>query len=551
MDIEITEESGFDDTQDVITDVKELSQQYIGPIDMLKSIYQPAQTSSISKNIAEVFDININHPPESRAHCFYRMVGFPVLAPDGSFYSPGYEPNSNKTIEQRTKVNTAYLANSQLTKIVHLRESAPRKRKNIFNSQDINSTIYGLALRYPKTFAGYFDQSSMGIDPLKADLQSFSIKDRVNDAAYVLNGSGIVNYFEKQNHILRPFIVDPLILETVNPIESRICVPFLNTKEDTKINIQGAPLKRPIIEFICRLRLQQTNQTDTYFINRALSLINGKTSVADTSVQNIKDTILALSGKNNLSELKNNTLFLNNINNFSDIQANTLNMLIKTIKSLVFQLANSINNLDLISGKIAFKPIPDKEGPEFGGTIRNSIDSEYDQKIANLTILDLNKQRQQQIISDRLGGGNELFASAVLASSQKSYSDDINKLKRQKSDLGNEALDSLANIERICGEVSGLGLIDVLAIYTALWAIDIDALIGLLDDNAFNRLYDFNAELRTKEVEARKKNGKSSINCIDALKTFETNLYNILLFADKIFNAVATSPSGNTSGYIY
>lgn len=556
MDIKVIPESGFDDIQNVITNIQELSKQYVGPIDILKSIYKPILSNSVSiaKNTVQLADINIDNPPESRAHCFYRMVGFPVLAPDGSFYNPGYEPNSNKNIDQKTKVNTAFLANTQLTIVMQTREFVAILRRMIFANQDINSTAYALALRYCKTFSGYFDKSSMGIDPLKGDPQVYSVNDRVGFLNNFYQNNSITtttSTFDKQNHILRPFVVDPLIDSTVNPIENRICVPFLNSKADTKINAQSAPLKRPIIEFICRLRLQQSNSTDQYFAQQALNLINGTTDSSDSSVQDIKDTILALSNSNNLSELQNNTAFLNNINNYSDVQTSTLEMLIKVIKSLAFQLDETVRDLDIITRKIDFQPIPDKNGPEFGGTIRTTIQSVYDQKIANLTILNLNNQRQQQIISDKLGGGNELFASAVMSSSQKDYKGDINKLQRQKDDLSQEALDNLADIERIVGEISGLGLIDILAIYTALWAIDIDSLIALLDDNAFQRLYDFNPELRNSQVEARHSSGSSAVKCVDALKNFEINLYNILSFADKIFEITGSSPANNSGSYIY
>lgn len=556
MDITVIPESGFDDIQNVISNIQELSKQYVGPIDILRSIYKPAPSSSVStaQSVSQVSDINIDNPPESRAHCFYRMVGFPVIAPDGSFYNPGYEPNSNKNADSKAKVNAAFLANTQLTLYMQTREFFVILRRLIFANQDINSTAYALSLRYCKTFSGYFDKSSMGIDPLKGDPQTYSVNDRVNflNNFYQQNNiTATTSTFDKQNHILRPFVVDPLIDNTVNPVENRICVPFLNTKEDTKINAQAAPLKRPIIEFICRLRLQQTNQADVYFAQQALSLINGTTTSSDSSVQDIKDTILALTNSNNVSELQNNTGFLNTINSFSDIQTSTLEMLIKAIKGLAFQLDETIRDLDIVSRKIDFQPIPDPNGPEFGGTIRTTINSVYDQKIANLTILNLNNQMQQQVISDKLGGGNELFASAVLSSSQKDYKSDIDKLNRQKSDLSQECLDDLADIERIVGEVSGLGLIDILAIYTALWAIDIDSLIALLDDNAFQRLYDFNPELRNTNVEARHSSGVSAVKCIDALKNFEINLFNILSFADKIVEIAGSSPSQSSGSYIY
>lgn len=551
IDVSIVEESGLDDTQSVITDVAEMSKQYIGPIDVLKSIFKPIPSNSIStlaQNLGGVSDVDVDNPPESRVHCFYRMIGFPVIEPGGSFYSPGYEPNSNKTADKKAKVNGKYLANQGLTLIVNNREIFYRIRKNIFGRQDINSTAYGLALRYIKTFSGYFDKTTMGKNPLAPDLQTFVVPERAAGLVNFNQANNLTNTFSKQTHILRPFITSPLINETVNPLENRICVPFLNTKEDTKINASSPPLKRPAIELILRLRLQQESDTDTYFYQQASGLING--TILTGSNQDIKNTILAISGSNKLSQLQNNTAFLKTVSGFSTVQTQTLNMLITKIKGLVEQLDEAMRDLDVVSRQIEFLPKPDKQGPEFGGTVNSNINSVYDQNIANLTILDLNTARQAQLINDRLGGGNELFASAVFASGQKNYKDEITKMQRQKDDLGNRATNNLADIERICGEVSGLGLIDVLAIYTALWAIDIDSLLALIDDDSFNRLYDFNPELRSPEVNARKANG-SSITCLDALKNFETNLYNILSFADHVLEQVGKSPLGKSGTNIY
>lgn len=554
IDISIIPESGLDDTQSVITDIQELSKQYIGKIDVLKSIFRPIPSNSVStaaQNIAQIADINVDYPPESRTHCFYRMIGFPVIEPGGSFYSPGYEPNSNKTADKKAKVNSKYLANKALTFVVNNREIFYRIRKNIFARQDINSTAYALALRYVKTFSGYFDKGSMGINPLSPDLQTFTVAERATGLLKFNQDNNLTNSFSKQTHVLRPFIVDPLILETVSPLENRICVPFLNTKEDTKINVQAQPLKRPAIELICRLRLQQESDTDIWFYNQVSDLIAKNTTNNQSSISDIKNTVLALSGSKDLTELQNNTAFLKAIGSFSTIQVNTLNMLIKNIKGLVGQLDESIRDLDEVSRKIEFQPVPDVQGPEFGGTMGANINSIYDQKIANLSILDLNTTRQTQLINDRIGGGNELFASAIFSAGQKDYKGEINKLQRQRDDLSSRAINNLANIERICGEVSGLGLIDVLAIYTALWAIDIDSLIGFLDDDAFNRLYDFNPELRSPEVNARKSSGTPTVTCLDALKNFETSLFNILSFADDAFKKAGTSSLNKSGTTIY
>lgn len=554
--LKINQEIGIEDTGTIVSDISELSNKFINPIDRLRSLSKPANQGVynivpsqslkdfVTKNNFANIEINPNRPLESRAHCFYRMLGLPVMAPDGSFYNPGFEPNSTLTLEKRERINSAILASESLQKSMNLRERDVQVRRAVFVKQNLDSTAYALALRHVRSFSDYFDK---GAGPLDLDQQSYTIPDRTIELA---NYEGVASTFDQARHILRPFIVNPAIADTVTPIENIICVPFLPDKESTKVDV-NKPLLRPAIEFICRLRLQQ-GEVDTGFLNAVNRLISGNQAKVTETAQEIKDSILAITGEEKLTSLQGNSSFQKVINQFSTVQVATISMLIKTIKSVVVQLDRSIRELDEIKPQINFEPIPNIEGPEFGGKIRTvgggKSTSTFDQKIGLLKVLDLNAQRQQQITNERLGGGSEIFATAIVADTQRNYSEEIAKLIRERDELGDLAIGHMANIEKITGEVSGLGLIDVLAIYTALWSIDIETLIGFLDDNAFERLYKNNPELRTAEVEARKQGSKMS--GLDVLTQFETKLFNILSFADKVFDQLRNSPLEAQTGDI-
>jgi hypothetical protein len=559
--LKISQESGIDDTQTINSDIKELSNQYIGPIDRLRSLSKPTGNSAaastsretttqstVAKSSFEGIEINTERSLESRAHCFYRMLGLPVMDKTGSFYNPGFDPLAIGTLQKREKVNQAIINDQNLVNIFNLREIEVQNRRNVFVKQDINSTAYALVLRYTRSFSEFFDKNTIGADPLALDSQRYTIKDRTVALA---NFNGNTNDFKDATHILRPFVVNPSIADTIIPSENMICVPFLPNKEATKIDITKN-LLRPGIEFICRLRLQTDNDANRAFVDEVKRLINGDLTDDSESVQDVKNTILAIAGVDDLNVLRGNSSFLNSINSFTNIQIQTLNMLIKTIKSVIFQLDHSIRYLDTLSTQINFQPIPNIDGPEFGGSIRviggGKALSQFEQKIGLLKILDLNAQRQQKVISDKLGGGNELFASAVVAVSQRNYNDEISKITRERDELSSYAINSLSNIERICGEVSGLGLIDVLAIYTALWAIDIDTLIGFLDDSSFDRMVKFNPELITTEVQSRKSGNK--VNGLDVLKQFEIKLFNILSFVDRVYDQMRSSPADFFSGNV-
>ena len=96
---------------------------------------------------------------------------------------------------------------------------------------------------------------------------------------------------------------------------------------------------------------------------------------------------------------------------------------------------------------------------------------------------------------------------------------------------------ALREIEIITGEISGLGLIDILAIYTALWSIDIKTLIGFLDNSSYERLIKFNPSL---EPSARLAYGKSILS---SLQDFEKSVKLILNIIDKLIQAQILNPN--------
>ncbi len=548
--------STIDDTQTIIQDIFELSRQFIAPIDRLRSLSKPAPQSTLTRlpstnqslhqfvtqNNFNNIEINPDRPLESRCHCFYRMLGLPVMAPDGSFYSPGFETNSSLTIDKKEKINNALLADQNLQTIMFLREREVQTRRSVFVRQNLDSSAYALALRYVRSFGGIFNKE---LGPLEKDKQTYTIPDRTFETERI----GSTASFNQASHILRPFIVNPLIADTIMPAESMICVPFLPNKEATKIDLNKA-LLRPGIEFILRMRLQQTS-SNVDFLNEVKRIINQDSADDDESAQDIRNTISVITGEEDLKILQNNPAFDEIISGISSVQFNTTNMLIKTIKVVLEKLDNSIREFDTLKNTINLEPIPNTEGPEFGGNVRTSGGSglsEFDQKIGLLRIMDLNSQQQQKITSDRLGGGSELFATSVVSVTQRNYSEEISRLTKERDNYSSQAIEHMQIIEQIVGEVSGLGLIDILAIYTALWSIDIDSLISLIDDNAFNRLWENNSELRTTEVNER--HDGFIMSGIDALTAFERKLFNILDFCDKIFDQIRSSPLENNGGDI-
>jgi hypothetical protein len=110
---------------------------------------------------------------------------------------------------------------------------------------------------------------------------------------------------------------------------------------------------------------------------------------------------------------------------------------------------------------------------------------------------------------------------------------ELDMLLFKRSFLNKQGINNLKNVEIVTGEISGLGLIDILAIYSSLWTIDINYLINLLDNSSFNRLYKYNPTLRSQEIINRFNN--QTINISTVLQTLQNLISEVLIFADEKF----------------
>lgn len=554
-------ENNIDDINGIDADIDKLANKYLRPIDAVRSIAKPAIVAASEiirdkdpkkKNNFAGVDVNPNRPTESRVNAFLRTLGFPIMDIGGNFYNSGFDPYPKGTTQIFIKSN---IVSSPLQNLLILREAAPERRRLVFANQDFNSTSYALALNYVKEFM----VMSRELGPLDTDPQKFEIPSRILTSLFDVNNRfddnlNPVKTFESGVHILKPFIVDPIINETITPPEYQIAAPFLPTINDARLS-ENKSLKRPAIEFICRLRLADTT-LDSEFLSEAQRTLSGQSETQQIATV-IRDTVEALLGQNNIDDAN----VLNTIQGFTTTQTAMLTTLVKTIKAVVEKLDENITEFNQLFSEYKLQPVPSVEGPEFIGTgktgayIRTFSQGNLSLSQLNAKIVRLKLEQQLQLAKNKvtaqtIGGGNEdissLFAMPIIASVEKDYNSEIKKLENERDSHSSRMLELSAEIEKITGEVSGLGLIDVLAIYTALWAIDIKTLIGFLDDAAFNRLYDYNTDLRTGEVELRKEG--LTLDGITVLKNFENKLFNILSFADNIFVQKRNSPTRADGG---
>jgi hypothetical protein len=91
--------------------------------------------------------------------------------------------------------------------------------------------------------------------------------------------------------------------------------------------------------------------------------------------------------------------------------------------------------------------------------------------------------------------------------------------------------ENLKNIEMLVGTTSGLGLIDVIAIYLALWTVDIKVLLAMLDRDSFERFLSEDNE-KYANLTVVQEQRDSPMQILEALTKFQNKLYNILEFSD-------------------
>ena len=531
-------EQGFEDTQGIEDNIDVLYDKFIAPIEEIRSIAQPPpdfnQPNQAQPKVIQNLSIDSANKLESRCHAFLRLLGFPVVGNGTAYYNAGYDPNPSSE-QVRSSVNNKVTEENK--KLMASREKLSRDFRQMFSAQGFDTTIYGLSLLVPKSFniiddkQTEIDLRSISIEDFKTGLDEEMINSLAEGASAFAARIGYPHTSVK--HILKPFMIDPAIDYTVMPVNNKLAVPFLKDKNATKIN-KDSYLSRPGIEFIIRNRLKDLVPDKIFFANLEKTITKEKeptTAVEDSlDLTAMRETISAFAGEAELKDVDLQDVF----GSFTSTQAIIVKQLIKTIKVCIKLLRKAIDDLAIVrtnaSNGITFLPISSSTGYENGkGSNREVTGTDYERNITLLEIKKLYAEQDTRIEQD-LG----TFATAAFVNLQKVdvITKELESKEEQKTEVVTKALQALKTIEIITGESSGLGLVDILAIYTALWTISIDDLLLLLDQASIERLYNFNVSLRSDAVTKRKNNPG---NIEDALKKLEEKIVNILIFADKLY----------------
>lgn len=575
-------EIGDDDIQDVENDIEKLKAKYLTPVDNLRSFAKPGPVFS-NQSGAEFKGMQTDNlrPLESRAHAFYRYVGFPVATPDG-FYNPGHQPGGQFLSEvggtndvARAKANVdEKFQNSQFIEIVNDREELHEINRSVFARRDLNSSLYAILLREKPPFQ-VLDENK---GPFDIDKQNFEVSIRRTSALGFFSENTnleesqvsflqeiIGPSFSNGRKILRPFVVNPRIEITTQPDRNRIAVPFLSDKEALVVEKKGKTpisVKRPGIEFIIRERLRKSSDEAVEFLENIEKIANndvspssftapeGKQPQVPIDVVTLRNFVEAVLGDNDI-----NPVSVLELQGITTVQVKVISNLVKTIKSVINQLIRSMKIIDEARSIINWVPFPSVDGPEQGArgarlnldkisTDLNPLD-DYIKKLRLKELVEKHRISQETDLGEFAYPGSASIKDSNLSKIRK----ELNKRTRQRNDIANGAFQAMGRIDTITGEVSGLGLIDVLCIYVALWSMNERSLISMLDDDAFARLVDNFPDLVVGAAANRDILGEKE-NIEVALGNFEQKLINVLTFADNEYGRQFLAPGEKSGGNI-
>src|ERR1700722_18692823 len=482
------------DTQNIFeVDIDYLYNVFIQSIDNQRSYYNALSPSSLTLNVPQY--------QESRCHAFMRMMGFPVVASDGSFYSPGYDKTLNTDVNSTNsyqQIAAKAIDNTDFTTSSSTREGLQATYNAVWAAGGVNATAVSIGSRFLRSFDKQFsDDTSIG--PLDFDQTQIQTVDArlgeiqrffgISTSTYTAPLLNIKQSLLTSTHIIKPFAVDPRIDSGVRPASRRVAAPFATDKSQLKVfdpqQNKSIYVIRPYIETVISTIFNSTNIIQAApqpAINAVINQITLDPTVTD------QDLISMVSNPGF-------TLYSSQISAFS----NYLNI----IRTLVKQLLQSVKNINYIRQNMNWQPSQNPNfGPEVGiegGTVLAAVAGDPNNQEIEFDIIQASQKQLLNQVQYNIGlSGDDLgdFSFSNITDSvfniQKSvntsYDYVINQLDNQRSGLGNNGLDELRTIEIIMGEFSGLGLLDIVAIQAAMWIVNPKYLMGLIDSRALNRL---------------------------------------------------------------
>lgn len=541
---DIPNQANYQDEQNFDIDIDKIYNDFISAIDKVRSYTNTSAISGQSAtNIFKDKDTAIaklkaqvtteNSVQESRCHAFYRIIGFPVVSAGKKIYNPGHDIiyDSSRTIGPGASEEKISIAGNQISKFRDLSQQRERyilDINSIFSIPDINSSTLALSSGYkirPFTASTANSSDSFDMEPknqqYKVDFSSLiGINNKLLTEYVDVNGNTPTKLTAQRVHLIKPFMVDPVIDFTVNDATKLIAVPFAPTKNSLMVK-DNTFVARPILEQIIRDRFTVGNQEST--------VGTADKSVIDyiKSIPAIQDeAIIAKINSGDVYKLAEQTQFVKFIN---------------MIRAMLVKLVSAQIDISDALSKYYWVPSVPSTGPEGGCSVQgvflsdkitNDFVTPRDKAIINskirVTINQINAQTANiQGVPDVGGFAFDSFkttfgpdtSTALGDSSAQSLAD----LTTKRNSILQKANTALRTIEIITGEFSGLGLCDILAIMGALYIMPKNDLLGFLDEDAIKRM---NTSLKISE------SSPGIQKAMDSLTSTVKDFYNLM---DKLY----------------
>jgi hypothetical protein len=518
----------LDDIRAIDLDIGDLVAKFLRPIDLFRSHVSP----DVNGDLVQPNLSTSTSPTESRCHAFYRMLGLPTISPDGNLVSSGF-PLKDQDRQKSINDNIP----DGVKKAISDRENGALYRTNLFSVRNADTSVFGLSLATPngqRKFAvdmGSLDDITLTPQAIPARTQY------INRFFQHADRSAITNKFESVSHQLAPLITDLVIASNVEPksgSNSVLVGQLFLDKKDLEYE-SGKYAKRPGLEFIIRTKLRESNVLQSLVTAAASVLPNINTQAGLIGV--------------GISEDDAARLFQEGL-----IDVYTVSDLFKTYKGLVNVYYNAVKAIADIGKDIIWIPMPNEGGPESGSVVNSSfvvpsyyLDSwEIERRLSELKVKSILAKTQVNIgtNADNSSLVYSDFTISEFSNVANTFESDLADEDSKRSSLEAQGSDALRTIEIIGGEVSGLGLIDIIAIYLSLWALDVPTLLNLIDDAAAARL---NAipDLANGATKNRvNKPGEAAA----AYETLTSAVSSLLQFGDYVFDRLKGSPKDGGIG---
>ena len=500
---------------------------------------------------------------ESRCHAFYRLIGLPVLSPtENILYSPGFDASNsykNPILNQHYQVvNSIMTGSPALFALMDARELNVNAFYSIFAQSNIaiglaniNASVLGLSSVGGGKTRKFSDCVVALTGPFDTNPshQSYSVLNWNSIQSAQLtsytdaNGnppnqlfSGAPPPFFTRAHYLAPFMVDPRIDLTVQPPQARVCAPYIVDSSKSVYagdTSTGIVLTRPFIEYVCNARFNtQTNPSAVPERYQDLT-----SYIATTPSVNDQQLINSIS--QGVATTVEDQIFQKNFN---------------IMRAMINTLYNAISDIQTVEANYHWLPIPDPVKGLEGVIGTQSI---VIQTLADGTVqldpLATTRERNIMTLTARIAltapnvqeptpdiGGFAFSSVQPLPDSSVSvgFGDlsqtSLNNQTKQRQTATDKAAAALREIEIVMGEFTGLGLCDIIAIYTALWTVDGATLVNMLDDQAFARMA-ANPDLLAPEVQARVSAGARNISAQEVAQTFLAQVQLMFQTMDRLY----------------